>query len=357
MGDPPFSSLFEWALYLSSKAYRLAVRLRILLYQEGFIRQKGLPSRVLSVGNITAGGTGKTPMVEHVASLLRRFQLDVAIISRGYGGTAQRSGGVVSNGKAQLLGAVASGDEPQVLCSRLEGVPLLIGKDRYRVGREAVERFGSSVLVLDDAFQHLPLKRDLDLLLLDSDRPFGNGYCIPRGMLREPVEQIKRASAFILTRWTGDAHQRAWRSVIEARADDRPIFRCRHVPDKLFVAGTTEMLDLDYLKGERLFLFSGIVRNDSFLKTVSGLGGSVAGFLEFPDHHRYSDNDLNHIWNRAKALKVQSVITTEKDYMNILKQIPPGLPLLVLGITISFGEDSEAFESFIGRWISSSSSF
>lgn len=347
LADPAFSSPFECVLYACSRVYEPAIRFRIHLYENGILKQKRLPCKVVSIGNITVGGTGKTPMVHYVANLLKGLGLQVAVITRGYGGYAQRSGGIVSNGKTTLMELEASGDEPQLLAHKLKGIPLLVGKDRYQAGRLAISRFGSSVLVLDDAFQHLPLKRDLDLLLLDSARPFGNGHCIPRGILREPVKQMKRASALILTRRTGGSDLARVSSMIESRAHGRPIFKCMHVPDGLFVAGQKESLDLATLKGRRLFTISGIARNDSFRETVSRLEAYIAGSLEFPDHHRYSRHDLRLIWKSARDLNVDNIITTEKDYVNILTEIPSTPQLLVLAISISFGDDTEAFASYL----------
>jgi len=347
-GDLPASSSgFERMLFTCSQVYQLGVKLRLCLYDRRVLHPKGLPCQVLSIGNITVGGTGKTPMVSYVANLLKGFGVRVAVMSRGYGGYAQRSGGIVSDGRTTLMGPEASGDEPQLLASKLKGIPLLVGKDRYGAGREAIRRFGASVLVLDDGFQHLALKRDVDLLLMDSTHPFGNGYCIPRGLLREPVSQIKRASAFVLTRWAGDRHWDSQRSTLEAHAPGRPIFRCRHVPESLFVAGEDRPVDLVSLKGQRLFAFSGIGRNDAFRDTVSGLGGKIVAFLEFSDHHRYAHRDIEYIWQRATDHGVDSIITTEKDLVNVGTDIPSTPTLLVLAVGISFGDEAEAFTSYL----------
>ncbi|OEU80640.1 MAG: tetraacyldisaccharide 4'-kinase [Desulfobacterales bacterium C00003060] len=353
VGYPPFSSPFEWVLYACSRVYQLVVRSRIYLYKKRVLKQKNLPCKVVSVGNITVGGTGKTPMVHYVANLLASHGIDVAVVSRGYGGSCQRLGGIVSDGKTTLMGVRASGDEPQLLASKLNGVPLCVGKDRYQTGLLAIGRFGSSVLVLDDAFQHLALKRDLDLLLLDSTRPFGNGYCIPRGTLREPVEEIRRAGALVLTRWTADRNLDRLHPMIEVHARGRPVFRSMHVPDGLFVAGRKGSLNLTHLKGRRLFAFSGIAQNHSFFETVCRLEGHIAGSVEFPDHHRYAHDDLKLVWKRARGMNVDNVITTEKDYVNIPADIPSTPELLVLAISISFGDDTQAFEGYIKKWASS----
>jgi len=345
--DPAFSSLFEWFLYAGSKIYGLVVQLRVFVYHRGLFKRKRLSCKVISIGNITVGGTGKTPMVYYVAKLLRELKHDVAVISRGYGGSAQEEGGIVSDGKAMFMDVQASGDEPGLLGSQLEGVPVLVGKDRYRTGMLAIETFGTTVLIMDDGFQHLPLRRDLDLLLIDSVRPFGNGHCLPRGILREPPGQVRRAGVFILTRWMETEKSDRWVGELTAGARGRPVFRCRHVPDSLLIAGGREAVGLDYLKGRRVFVFSGIVQNDSFLETVLSLDAEVVGSSEFGDHHRYTDVDLRLIWDKATRSNAESIITTEKDYTNISTEVPSIPELLVLGISISFGEDKEAFENYL----------
>jgi len=345
-----FSSPFEWVLYACSGVYELAVRLRVCLYDKGFFRQEGLPCKVVSIGNLTVGGTGKTPMVHYVANLLKGIGLEVAVISRGYGGKAQRSGGLVSDGKTTLMGPEASGDEPQLLASKLREIPVFVGKDRCRASRRAVGEFGASVIILDDGFQHLRIERDLDLLLLDSTRPFGNGYCIPRGTLREPVEQMKRATAIVLTRWEETGGPTREQSIIEAFAEGRPIFKCIHVPEALYLGGKEESLDLASLGGRRLFAFSGIGRNESFRETIGELEGDLAGFRGFPDHHQYSHRDLRSIWKRARDLRVDNIITTEKDFVKIHTEIPATPPLLVLTISISFGDNGEHFDSYVRNW-------
>jgi tetraacyldisaccharide 4'-kinase len=347
LGDPAFVSPLEFGLYICSLVYEMAVKSRLHLYNKGVLRQKRLPCKVVSVGNLTVGGTGKTPVVEYIAHFLKGLGINVAVISRGYGGHAERSGGIVSNGKTMLMQVKASGDEPQLLASKLKGIPVLVGKNRYLAGQQAVTRFGSSVLILDDGFQHLPLKRDVNLLLLDSARPFGNGHCTPRGPLREPIEQVKRASAFVLTRWPGGNSSVGVVPMIETHAGRRPIFRCVHAPSGLFSAYPRESLDLRVLRRKRVFLFSGIARNDSFREAIDKLEGCVVGWLAFPDHHRYSDKDLKAVWTRAKDLHADSIVTTEKDFVNIDTEIPPAPRLMILKITISFGEDKTAFESYL----------
>ena len=347
--DTRFTSLFETFLYLISLMYAGAVNLRALSYKKGFLKSRQLPCTVISIGNMTVGGTGKTPLTVYVAGLLKRRGFKVVVISRGYHGGKEGSGGIVSNGRRTLMSPQAAGDEPYLMALKLNGVPVLVGRNRFKIGILAIREFGPEIVVLDDAFQHLQLHRDLDLVLLDADRPLGNGHLFPRGVLREPLNQLVRGDAFILTR-SNPVPSVSCRPVIHELVRGRPIFRCMHVPEGLFVAGREESLDLASLKGRRLFIFSGIPRNDSFLETAARLEGYVAGSLEFPDHHRYAHHDLRLIWKRATDLNVDNIMTTEKDYVNILAAIPSTPPLLVLTISISFGDDTQAFEAHINSW-------
>ena len=346
------TSVFETFLYLISLMYAGVVSLRALFYKKGFLKSRKLPCTVISIGNMKVGGTGKTPLTMYVAGLLKHLGHRVAVISRGYRGDKEKSGGIVSNGSKILLSPETAGDEPYLMALKLEGVPVLVGRDRFKIGMLAIREFAPDVLVLDDAFQQLQLNRDLDLVLFDAARPFGNGHLLPRGMLREPLDQLVRGDAFILTR-SDSVTSVSGHPVIDKLPGGKPIFRCMHVPDGLFVAGQKEPLDLASLKGRRLFTFSGIARNDSFVETIARLEGYIAGSLEFPDHHPYAHHDLRVIWKRAKDLNVDNIITTEKDYVNILTEVPSTPQLLVLAISISFGDDTEAFEGYIKTWASS----
>ncbi len=195
---PPFA--LNLLLTLLSKAYGTGVRLRRNAYASGFLKQKKLPCTVISIGNLTTGGTGKTPMTIYVAEQVRRLGYRVAVLSRGYKGAAEKSGGIVSDGNAVLMDPLSAGDEPFLLAASLKGIPVLVGHDRYQSGMHAINRFQTEVVILDDAFQHLALFRDVNLLLLDSSLPFGNGHLLPRGSLREPVSALDFSDALIMTR-------------------------------------------------------------------------------------------------------------------------------------------------------------
>ncbi|MBU4464115.1 MAG: tetraacyldisaccharide 4'-kinase, partial [Proteobacteria bacterium] len=188
-------------LFIISLAYGYAVKLREFCYKIGIVKSKRLLCAVISIGNITVGGTGKTPMTIKVAQIIRRLGYKVAIISRGYKGGAEKTGGIVSNGHTILMESDKAGDEPFMMASKLKDIPVVVGQNRYKAGWLAIKEFDPDVIVLDDAFQHLNLKRDIDIVLLDCEHPFGNAHLLPRGILREPISALKRSDAFVLTRF------------------------------------------------------------------------------------------------------------------------------------------------------------
>ena len=338
-GENPFFS-FASFLFLLSRLYGGAMGTRASFYKKGILKSEKLPCKVISVGNLTVGGTGKTPMTIYLAKLLESLGYKVAIVSRGYKGRAEKGGGIVSDGRNLLMGCEDAGDEPFMLASKL-GVPVAVGADRFAAGMEAAEAFAPDVMLLDDAFQHLRLKRDLDLLLMDSRRPLGNAHLLPRGPLREPTSALSRAHAFVLTRCD--------RGVPLSRPSflpPAPLFGTSHVP---YISETMgRKAKKQDLEGRGVFAFSGIAGNDDFRRGLEeDLGCHVTGFLEFPDHHRYSDADIEMIRQSADKAKADFLITTEKDHVRFgrrMKRLPDPV---VMGIKISFGEDGEAFRKFV----------
>lgn len=349
-GDPQTKSarsFLEVLLYVFSLLYSCIMWGRAFFYRIGIFRSRSLPCQVVSIGNLAVGGTGKTPMTIYVAGLLKQMGFKVAVISRGYRGKRKKSVEVVSDGRNFKMGPVRAGDEPYLMARKLAGVPVLVGKDRYEAGRAAIKMFGSDVLVLDDAFQHLRLRRDLNLLLLDGRRPFGNGYTFPRGALREPKCSLRRADAVILTRASSrgaDNRPAAFNNYVTGQS----LFRSDHAPAGLFVASNSEPLEIAALKGVNVMTFSGIARCDSFNAMVSGLGATVVETVEFPDHHRYSIEQLRKLWKQGARAGVAAIVSTEKDYVNMIGCLPSASPpLWVLKIAISFGEDTTAFSTFL----------
>ncbi len=350
---------FKSFLYLISLCYGGAVKLREMLYRRGIISSKRLPCIVVSIGNLSSGGTGKTPMTIYMAELFRNSGYKTVVISRGYKGGAEKTGGVVSNGKAVLMGPDMAGDEPFMMASVLKQVPVLVGRNRFKTGMIAIKQFAPDVIVLDDAFQHLDLERDIDFVLLDAQRPLGNTYLLPRGFLREPVSALLRGHAFIFTRVepvsasAGPVSSGMMRKILHRR----PVFKTFYVSDHYIAAGRKKLVNnseeriteikKSSLKGSRVFAFSGLANNDKFRLTVMEHQCMLTGFAEFPDHYMYSDKDLETILRKAMGSKAEAIVTTEKDYSRISHRINWSLDLIVIRIKISFGDDEDKFNSFV----------
>jgi len=342
-------------LTLLSKAYGAGVRLRRNGYDLGFLKQKKLPCTVISIGNLTTGGTGKTPMTMYVAERVRQLGYRVAVISRGYKGAAEKSGGIVSDGNVILMDPDTAGDEPFLLAASLKGIPVLVGQDRYKSGMKAVNRFQTEVVILDDAFQHLALFRDLNLLLLDSTMPFGNGHLLPRGTLREPAAALAFSDALIMTR-----SSQPFCSPVAPWAEARPVFCAIHEPfiSRRFSAGekpafqTHELFSGDeILIGKRYFAFSGIAHNDDFLKTLNKMGADICGFQGFSDHHLYSAQDIQAILKAAVNAGATALATTEKDLARLHGQFQFPMECVIIGIRMSL-DNAMGFDRLIRNRIS-----
>lgn len=356
-----FGSFF----FLLSIIYGGMVKLRETFYKKGIFKSEKLPGLVISVGNLTVGGTGKTPLTIYVAQLVKRLGYKVAVISRGYKGAAEKTGGIVSDGQTIFMEPEMAGDEPFMMATKLKSIPVVVGKNRVKVGRLAVKNFNPDVLVLDDAFQHLKLIRDIDLVLLDSHRPFGNSHLIPRGTLREPISSLGRGDAFVLTRSDSvpDKVMATSLAMLKGLAQGRPLFKSLHVPyiDKVIKGQSVSFQraspgsfnytckDPEFLKGRRVFAFSGLARNNDFKSTVEDLQCVLTGFSGFPDHHQYSERDLSRLLQLSQELKADFIITSEKDYSRIATRITWPLDLVVIGINISFEDDEGIFNAFIER--------
>lgn len=355
---------FVHFLSMVSKVYGGAVKLRRNFYKKAVFKSKRLPCSIISIGNITVGGTGKTPMTIYVAKVVKQLGYNVAVISRGYKGKAEKIGGIVSDGKALLMTPEIAGDEPYMIAKRLNDVPVIIGRNRFEAGRQAISKFDPDVIVLDDGFQHLKLQRDLDLVLLDYRKPFGNGHLLPRGVMREPDSALLNANAIILTRSdavNGDEMSSSLKR-LQFYERNKPVYRTFHHPfiyniingeKEKYEKNIIEALrqNSDCIKGRTVFAFSGLADNHDFLQTVKRLGCSLSGHMEFPDHHPYSEKDLKDISAAAKMSMSECLITTEKDYVRIAHKIDWPCDLLVIGIEIDFGEDKKRFDSYIEDWM------
>jgi len=351
---------FASLLYGMSIFYGTVQKLRAACYRKKILPSRKLPCKVISVGNITVGGTGKTPMTIHVAAEVKRCGYKVVIVSRGYRGGAENCGGIVSDGRTLYMDFELAGDEPYMIACRLKGVPVIVGKNRFTAGMLAVSKFQPDVIVLDDAFQHLKLQRDIDLILLDHTHPFGNYHLLPRGVLREPVSSLARSAVCILTRCRAGADEALMSSVakIQMLVPGIPVFTSSHVPywyvvhrgeHKSFeaVSDFFSPSDFEQIKHRKIFCFSGIARNDNFQRTVKHFGFNITGFLEFSDHHHYTEDDLNAISHAAGNSGADRLITTEKDHARIAHKKPFSMELVVVGVKVSFGENHQSFRAFI----------
>ena len=305
-------------LRFASLLYGIAARNHPQIYARGWWPRQHLPCRVVSIGNLTVGGTGKTPLTLWVARWYHQRGWRVAVLSRGYGSQATAQPRVASSGSGPLRPWSEVGDEPYFLASELADIPVVVGANRTLSGRYAVEHFGAQVVVLDDGFQHHRLARDLDLVLIDATNPFGHGTLLPRGILREPLRALQRADAVILTRVeqaatavsTVSARVRRWHG-------ERPVYTMQTTVHGLRERLSRQMVAVEQLQGQRVVVFAGLGNPEAVAATVTQLGAEVAALLVFPDHYAYRESD----WRRLQRVAVQyaatCLVTTTKDAVRL----------------------------------------
>jgi tetraacyldisaccharide 4'-kinase len=341
---------------------------RYWLYRHRILHDQPLGCLVVVVGNLTVGGTGKTPVVEKFARALQERGRKVAILSRGYKSkappfwkkwwfalthTEEPPPRIVSDGERVLLDSEQAGDEPYMLARNLPGVIVLVDKNRVKAGAYAIKKFGCDTLVLDDGFQYLPLKGRLNLLLVDKTNPFGNGHLLPRGILREPIKHLKRASYVFLTKSNGqrDAELEA---VIQQYNPGVDVIECAHRPQYLQrfgragdAAGARE--SLAWLKGRKVAAFSGIATPESFEKFLRDLGALIMVRERYLDHYRYTEEDLAELAQIARREGAECLITTEKDAVRIPESSAWPVPLYYLRLEIDIIRGAANFDEAVGR--------
>lgn len=333
-------------LFLLSVPYRLMIFLRNRLYERQMLQTFRLSCPVISVGNITVGGTGKTPCVIYLAKMLQRRGFHPAVLSRGYGGNSKDPVNIVSDGTSILLGAEVAGDEPLLIAQSAPDVPVLTGPRRELTGKAAIERFGADVLICDDAFQHRRLCRDIDVVLMDGRKPLGNGRLLPRGELREPASSLKRASCVILTRMD-QAHPADERVLQVTRASNIPVFRALHRFSDL-AAADGRRFPPEVLEGKNICAFCGIAKPLSFQKMLLDLHPKSLSFNDYPDHHAFTRRDVEELQTKYVSMGADYLVTTEKDAMRLAAY--PGFleRLYVMRMDMEISPP-EPFEHFIGE--------
>ncbi len=342
-------------LTMLSFIYGLGVRLRLIAYSIGALKARSLSARIVSIGNITVGGTGKTPFVAMLAEWANRRGLKAAILSRGYKGKRISGSIVVSDGMEVLASVDEVGDEPVLLARKLSSIPVLVSKRRQAAGDLAVRQFGSEVLFLDDGYQHLSLRRDLDILLIDARRQFGNGFLLPRGPLREPLEQIRRADLIVITKCTTDCTGDSLEDFLRSNFPDKPIYRSAHLPDRIVFPVLGETYSPDFMALKKLVVFAGLAYPADFLLTVESLGARVVHFEAFPDHHLFAQRELGNLVSRKKSLGADFLLTTEKDWVRIDGRVQVGVDIAVLKVKTGLLSESDSFFEMIMKGIERSS--
>lgn len=344
-----------------SIGYRAVVQLRLFFYDKGVMRRYPLGCQVISVGNLTVGGTGKTPVVEIFARELQQAGRKVAILSRGYRKkeppflerainrlllrTHRSPPRIVSDGRHLLLDSEMSGDEPYMLAANLKDVVVLVDRDRVKSGRYAIKKFGCDTLILDDGFQYQALKHRLEIVLVDFTNPFGNGHVLPRGILREPMRNIQRAHFIFITKTADDTVD--LRRRIQSWNPDAEIIDCVHRPRYLCQVYTREHLPLETLRGMRIVALSGIAAPQGFERTLADLGATLLQCVRHADHHRYEQQEIIDIVNQADSLEADAILTTEKDAVRIPRLDRCAVPLYYLRVDIEIINGAEGFRQCV----------
>jgi tetraacyldisaccharide 4'-kinase len=332
-------------LSLVSYVFKLLVYLRVYLYKLGLLKAEELKCRVICVGNITSGGTGKTPTVRLLADKLQKQGVRVVIISRGYKGNLEGRLEVVADEGHILRSAAEVGDEPYLLAQQLPGIPIVVGKRRSYAGWYASMRFKPQLIILDDGYQHLKLFRQVNIMVIDATNPFGNRCLLPRGTLREPLSALSRAQIFLLTKTDLVGDLSAIVDTLRCYNPKAPILTSVHQPLDIGEVGKKKKHPLKWLQGKKVVCFCGIADPASFVKMIKGVGAELVGQLDFPDHYKYSKADLGELAATVKKLGAEALITTEKDAVRIAEFDHPGLPMLTLNIELKITSDEQEWEA------------
>lgn len=359
------AALMRFLMLALSGIFRVLVQARLWRYRSGWKPQHYLGTQVVAIGNITVGGTGKTPVVELLARSLRDRGRNVAILSRGYKSRkldrpqswrdpqgnpipGEHMPKVVSTGSALLLDSKFAGDEPYMLARNLDGVSVVVDKNRVKSGRFAIANLGADTLLLDDGMQYLDLARGIDIVLIDAGSPFGTGALLPRGTLREPPKNLRRASYILLTKCTGCSNDAL---VARIRRYNRTaeIIECTHGPIHLQNVFTHERESLEFLQGKWVGAISAIAVPEAFEGSLEKLGARVEIRRRFADHYRFSRREVGKFMQRCVERDMQLIVTTEKDAVRFPRPSSLDVPIYFLRIEVEILKGQASWDQLIER--------
>ena len=345
-------NLLMVVLYIFSLVYRLLVNMKLSMYKIGVLKQERLACFVISLGNVTVGGTGKTPTAQRLARLIQDLGYRVVILNRGYRAKWHGDVGIVSDGEKLHMDAAEAGDEAFMLAKHLPKVPVLIGAQRAVTGRYAIEHFGAEVVILDDGYQHWQLHRDLDILLVDAVNVFGNEHILPRGTLREPMSHISRADVCLMTKvdQAAQGSREHIRETVHRYNDKALIVESVHQPRCLMpmnewfddIAGAG--VSVTEIRGRHIMAVSAIGNPASFEQTLSDLGAEIIESLRYPDHHDYTAAEMQDVLRQARAQGAEAIVITEKDAVKIPTEVINArwsIPVYVICVEVTFRNGSQ----------------
>ena len=356
------ASVLRGILYALSFVYDRVVQLRLYLYRKRVFRERTLGCLVISIGNLTVGGTGKTPIVEKFARALQAGGRRIAILSRGYKSVPRKRNWrswlrgdpdpprIVSDGKSLLLDSLTAGDEPYMLAHNLKDVIVLVDKNRVKSGRFAIDKWRVDTLLLDDGFQYLHLKHRLDMVLVDRQAPFGNEFLLPRGTLREMPRNLRRASYIFITKNTGEPNFELMRRIRRYNRTAE-VIECAHKPLYLQNVFTGERLPLEALRDTFIASLCAIAAPASFEDALQKLGGRVDLAKSYIDHHYYTEAELIGFIKRCVRRDLAMIVTTEKDSVRMphLPEAEVKVPIYFLRVEIEILSGHESWEHCVAR--------
>ena len=361
--DGIFMTFLMGLFYLFSLVYEQLVNIKLLCYKAGILGKERLNCYVISLGNITVGGTGKTPTAQRLAKDIRDMGYKVVILNRGYRSKWHGEVGIVSDGKNLHMDAAEAGDEAYMLAKHLPNVPVLIGAERAVTGKYAIEHFGAEVAILDDGYQHWQLIRDMDILLVDAVNVFGNGHLLPRGTLRESMSHISRADVCLITK-VDQAEAGAGeyiRSTVHKYNANAKIVESIHQPRcfiplaEWFIDLASEGVSVESISGKKIVAVSAIGNPASFEQTLRDLGAEIVESIRYPDHHEYTVKEMQDVLQQADALGAESIVITEKDAVKIPAEFAKSnwnIPIFVICVEVKFQAGASEFQNELRRRLS-----